>query len=133
MRPDSRLPALLLASAVFGAVPARAERVVCHLTYGGETRIVTAAPVTSPYEVKTTAIGSYFLFRIVFRNDPADLATIKLYTYADRDEGPTPIHQATWPWPPAAASVNGFTGLNFVYEPLRDGELKYWCELKDGS
>ena len=69
--------------------------------------------------------------RVVFRQEPADLAGIKLYTYADRDEGPVIIHQATYPYPPPAAAVNGFSGLNFVYEPVRDGELKYWCELKD--
>jgi hypothetical protein len=127
----ANIKALALAALVAAALPARAELVACHLTYGGETRIVTATPVANPYEVKATAIGSYFLFRIVFRREPADLAAIKLYTYADRDEGATLIHQATWPWPPPAAAVNGFTGLNFVYEPVRDGELQYWCEVKD--
>lgn len=113
------------------ALPAQAASVACHLTYGGETRIVSAAPTSDPYSVAPVAVGSYFLFRIVFRQQPADLAAIKLYTYADRAGGPTIIHQATHPYPPPAAA-HGFTGRHFVYEPARDGELQYWCELQDG-
>ena len=122
-----RLALALLAAL---ALPVHAARVACHLTYGGETRIVSAAPTSDPYAVAPVAIGSYFLFRIVFRQQPADLAAIKLYTYADRDSGPTIIHQATYPYPPPAG-IHGFTGHHFVYEPVRDGELQYWCELKD--
>ena len=121
---------LCLALLAVLALPAQAARVACHLTYGGETRIVSAAPTSDPYSVAPVAIGSYFLFRIVFRQQPADLAAIKLYTYADRDSGPTIIHQATYPYPPPAGT-HGFTGRHFVYEPARDGELQYWCELKD--
>lgn len=119
-----------LAAALALAGAARADTVACHITYGGETRLIEARPATSPYTVAPTAIGSYFLFRVVFRPAPADLAGIKLYTYADRDGGPVLIHQASHPYPPASATVNGFTGLNLVYEPVRDGELAYWCELK---
>ena len=122
-------PAALIAAAL--ALPAHAANVACHLTYGGETRVVSARPTTAPETVAPVAIGSYFLFRIVFRQEPADLAGIKLTTYADRDEGPTIIHQASHPYPPPAAAVHGFSGLNFVYEPVRDGELQYWCEVKE--
>lgn len=108
-----------------------AERVACRYTYGGETRTLIAAPVASPYAVPSVAVGSYFRFRVVFQTQPADLASIKVYTYADRDEGPVPIHQASYPYPPARpAAAYGFTGLQFVYEPVRDGELQYWCELQ---
>ncbi len=126
-RPASVAAALVVAAL---ALPVHAATVACHLTYGGETRIVEAAPVADPYTVPTVSIGSYFLFRIVFRDQPADLAGIKLTIWADRDEGPTIIHQATYSYPPRSAPVHGFSGLNFVYEPVRDGELQYWCELK---
>ncbi len=122
------LSALILAALT---LPVYAASVACHVTYGGETRTISAAATTRPLAVAPVSIGSYFLFRIVFRQEPADLATIKLTTYADRDEGPTIIHQATYAYPPAPAVVHGFTGLNFVYEPVRDGELQYWCEMKD--
>jgi len=125
-------PATLAVTALIGALawPAHAAQVACHLTYGGETRTVEAGPTADPYAVRAVPFGSYFLFRIVLRDRPADLAGIKLTVFADRDEGPTPIHQATYPYPPRAAAVHGFTGLNFAYEPVRDGELQYWCELR---
>jgi hypothetical protein len=120
----------ILVAALAAAGQAHADSVACHISYGGETRVVEARPMDSPYTVEPTAIGSYFLFRIVYRRQPADLAGIKLYTYADRDSGPVIVHQASHPYPPARSSAYGFTGLNFVYEPVRDGELQYWCELK---
>ena len=123
-----RLAAALLA--VFAALPAAAEQVLCHYTYGGETKTLAAAPVASPYAVKAIDIGSFFHFRVVFQQQPADLALIKVYTYADRDDGPLLIHQATFPYPPPHRGAHyGFSGLHSVHEPVRDGELQYWCEL----
>ena len=122
----------LIASATLLALSGAvlAETVVCHVNYGGTTQQVEALPVTSPYRVAPVAIGSYFLFRIVFQKEPAELANVKLYTYADRDSGPVIIHQASYIYPLVNAAVNGFSGLNYVYEPVRDGELQYWCEIK---
>ena len=121
---------------------AQADSVVCHINYGGETRLIEAQPSSTPYNVAPTPIGSYFLFRIVFRQEPADLASIKLYTYTNRDTGPVIIHQASYSYPvksvaPAGdflqGTNSGFTGLNWVYETVRDSELQYWCELKSGA
>ncbi len=122
------------ALAFLAAFAAGAEQVVCHYTYGGETRQLVAPPVASPYRVKSVEVGSYFHFRVVFQKWPADLASVKVYTYADRDEGLVPVHQATFPYPPprSAAARHGFTGLHHVYEPTRDGELQYWCGLARG-
>ena len=116
-----------------GAVAA--EQVVCHYTYGGETRRLNVAPTDSAYSVDSIAIGSYFRFRVVFQKRPADLAAIKVYTYADRDEGAVLIHQATYPYPPVVGpkAAYGFSGLHFVYEPVRDGELQFWCEWDAGK
>ena len=109
---------------------AYAEQVVCHYTYGGETKQLAALPVSSPYAVPDIAIGSYFHFRVVFQQKPADLASIKVYTYTERDEGLVLIHQATYPYPPSSRHAPyGFSGRHFVYEPMGDGELQYWCEL----
>lgn len=129
------LPALAEAAAPQPAAPKPAvlPGVVCHVTYGGETRHIEAKPTDSPYSVAPVAIGSYFLFRIVFRTEPADLAGIKLYTYADRSDGPAIVHQASHGYPVSNAARHGFSGLNFVYEPLRDGELEYWCETVSGE
>jgi len=112
---------LLIGSEVF------AQTVDCQVTYGGETRRFSAFPTRNPYVVPAHPVGSYFLFRLVFEQDTA----IKTYVYADRDEeGALPLHQGSHAWPVRNAETYGFTGLNFVYEPLRDGELEYWCELR---
>jgi hypothetical protein len=130
-----RLSPLCLLPCLLGALcatPARASpaAVACHVTYGGETRTLSARPVPSPYPVRGVAIGSYFHVRLVLQDAPAEHAALKVYTYADRDDGPVLIHQATFPYPPAPGrrAPYGFSGLHFVYEPLRDGELQYWCE-----
>ena len=108
------------------ALPAgAAEQILCHVEYGGETREVRAAPVSSPYTVAPTAIGSYFLFRVVFERT----GSVKLYTYADREQGPVPIHVAEYQRRDLRPGRHGFTGVQTVYEPMRDGELKYRCEL----
>lgn len=137
MPPRHRTAALkhsiCLLAALLATPLARAEYIACHLTYGGETRLVEIPPATSPYTATATGIGSYFLFRVVFRQQPADLAGIKIYTYANHDSGPALIHQASHPYPLRNASSHGFTGQQAVYEPLRDGELQYWCELKAGQ
>lgn len=124
------LQLLLGAAALALSLPVWAERVACHVTYYGESQVIEAGPVASPYGVAPVSIGTFFLFRVVVQNEPADLAAIKLYVYANHDSGPALIHQANYGYPATNAAVNGFSGLNFVYEPLRDGELQYWCEQK---
>jgi len=108
-----------------------AEQVTCHYTYGGITQQLASKPVSSPYQVKGIEVGSYFHFRVVFQNSPADIASVKVYTYTERDDGLLLIHQGTFPYPPATSddAPYGFSGLHFVYEPMRDGELQYWCQL----
>ncbi len=108
--------------------------VVCHVTYGGETRPVLGQAVSSPYEVPAVAIGSYFRFRLVVQTAPTDLASVKVYVYADQDGGPVQIQQLSYPYPPPTGMGRGFgfTGKQVVYEPVRDGELQYWCEYRRG-
>ncbi len=118
-------------SIVLFAAASLAQTVACHLTYGGETRVVEAAPASSPYVGTPSTIGSFFLFRIVFMREPADLARINLYTHADLDDAPIPLHQANHPYPVSNRERYGFTGLQRVYEPKRESELVYWCEIRE--
>jgi hypothetical protein len=113
------------------ATAARAEHVRCHYTYGGETKRLLAPAVSSPYGVKGIQIGSRFELRVIFQDRPADVASIKIYAYADRDDEPVLMHQATYPYPPTSrrAARYGFSGLHSLYEPQLESELQYWCEL----
>ena len=116
----------LLLSLLLACIPLAthaADRVVCHVDYGGETRALHATTTTTPYTVPTLAIGSYFLWRLVVEADAT-----KVYVYADDAGGPLPLHVATYPHPlPPNRRAPGFSGWQTVYEPLRDGELRYWC------
>lgn len=109
---------------------AAAGEVVCHVDYGGEPQEIRAVPTRDPYAVAPVAIGSYFLFRVVFEHPGRTLPGIKITTFADRDDGPVPLHVAHFPYPIARDDRFGFTGEQFVYEPVRDGELRYWCVLE---
>ncbi|HRH73915.1 MAG TPA: hypothetical protein PLM62_12520 [Zoogloea sp.] len=116
------------------SVPALAvasQRIDCHVTYGGDTQVHSARHVDSPYGVDAVAVGSYFLFKLVFQARPADIAGVRIYTYVDREHGPVPIHQASYALPrPGPRGEHGFTGLQRVYEPVRDSELEFWCEQR---
>lgn len=110
---------------------APAPSVTCHFTYGGEDRVLVTHSTQKPYEVAPIQVGSYFLLKVVFQERPRDLASIKIYVYADDDPVFRPIHHATYAYPPQARPGQrwGFTGFHRVYEPHRDGELEYWCEM----
>ncbi|HSD38958.1 MAG TPA: hypothetical protein VLC92_15705 [Rhodocyclaceae bacterium] len=110
--------------------PAPAQVIACHYTYGGQTKLLEAHPVASPYAVPKIQVGSYFLLRAVWQAEPAAHAAVNIYTYADNSDGPVIIHQASFSWPLPRNGRYGFTGLQRVYEPMRDGELLYWCELR---
>ena len=120
----------LLSGLLLTSVPAVAGQIRCAITYGGETTVVDVSPTRDPYTVPTRAVGSFLLFRAVFRDTPADLAGIDLYTYADRDAGPLIVHHASYPWP---LPDGDFTGLQRVYEPLHDSELQYRCRHEDAK
>jgi hypothetical protein len=116
-----------------GAVHA-APLATCHVTYGGETVDHAVAAVDDPHGVPTVAVGSYFRIRFVLQTRPAALAAFKAYVYADQDDQPVLVHQLDVAWPPppkSSVARGGYTGLNRVYEPVRDGELQYWCERPD--
>jgi len=118
--------------ALWSGVALAAEQVACHYTYGGETSTVVAGPVRSPYAVKPLAVGSYFLFRVVFEANPVELSAVKIYTYVDHPDGPALLHQGSYPYPANTRGKGpfGFTGQQSVYEPVRDSELQYWCEMQ---
>lgn len=119
------------------ALPAQAQRVVCDIDYGGATQVIEAHPGTAPastpysppYTAPTHRISDFFLFRLVVRDMPADLAGIDIYTYADLDRGPMLLHQASYPYPPTPHADGSFSGRQRVYEPLREGELHYRCRF----
>ena len=108
--------------------------VACHIDYGGETRTLTAAPSAQPLTEPAHEVGSYFLVRVVNTLGQRPLGALTVTVWAAHDDGPVPIHEARYApphpslRPRPSATPTGFTGLQRVYEPVRDGELTYWCD-----
>ncbi len=119
------------ASNTFAKAPS--PQVLCHYTYGGEEKSLAVAPTRRPYAVEPIAVGSYFLLKVVLQTKPSDEAGINIYVYADKEPVPVPLSQVRFPFPPRAVGAGaggyGFTGQHWVYEPIRDGEMQYWCEM----
>lgn len=123
-----RLPLAAVAAALLpGALAAPA--VTCRAEYGGETQRVTAQPASSPYDVAAVPVGRRFSMRVVVQGEPAEMASVRVYTYSGHAPVPTLIHLAAYPWPVSSdpARRHGFTGLQKVYEPGIGAELQYWC------
>jgi hypothetical protein len=129
-RPEPLLCAALTAAALLLPLAASAaDRVRCHVDYGGETRTFEAGPVASALTVAPVEVGSYFRFRLVLQRTSGLPDEVRIETFADREEGPVLIHQGRYSAPLRHAGRNGgFTGHQTVYEPVRDGELQYSCE-----
>jgi len=123
--------ALTLAGLFLFAPAASAREARCHVDYGGEESVHRVRPAGEPYTVPAVPVGTLFLFRAVLETEPTALAALKVYVYADLDRGPVIVHQGEYAWPPTAQSRHGFTGRQRAYEPLRDGELAYWCEASE--
>ena len=122
---QAALTAAVLAPSLAAAVAAAAPQVRCHVDYGGETRSIEARPVASPLAVAPVEVGSYFRFRLVLLRAAGLPDEVRVETFSDRDDGPVLIHQGRYAVPRRAGA---FTGHQSVYEPVRDGELQYWCE-----
>jgi hypothetical protein len=119
-------PLLLLGLLASGATPA--AEVLCHYDYGGVESRFQVSPTTDPYGVPARRVGSYLLLRVVWQRAVPELAAVNIYTYVDAPEGPAIIHQGRWPEAAPNGARYGFTGLQRVYEPIRDSEVQYWCE-----
>lgn len=124
--------------ALFAMLPqlaVAAPRIVCHTEYDGAAQKVSFDAVDTPYTVAPRPIYDDFQLRVILRDKPADLAGVRIQVFWNRQGEPVMIQEARYPWPPRAVGRrHGFTGLQRVYEPYRDGELTYWCELvKEGA
>ncbi|MBS0346107.1 MAG: hypothetical protein JSR69_06545 [Proteobacteria bacterium] len=109
-------------------------RIDCHTDYDGEARRIVVAPVDSPYTLAPQPIYDDFQLRVILRDKPADLAGVRIQVFWNRKDEPVMIQEARYPWPPRSVGQRyGFTGLQRIYEPYRDGELSYWCEVVKGG
>lgn len=129
-----RFPFILM-FAVVPQLAIAAPRIVCHTDYDGTPQDVSFEAASTPYTVAPRPIYDDFQLRVVLRDQPADLAGVRIQVFWNRQGEPVMIQEASYPWPPRPVGRrHGFTGLQRIYEPYRDGELSYWCEVtKEGA
>jgi hypothetical protein len=131
-RPEFTLRTALVAALLCPLAAAAADRVRCHIDYGGETRTTEAGPVASALAVAPIEVGSYFRFRIVLQRTRGLPDEVRIETFSDHDDGPVLVHQGRYTAPRhhRSARDGGFTGHQAVYEPISNSELQYWCAWK---
>jgi hypothetical protein len=124
------LGCLLLGCATSPApVPATAslpEALECTYTWGGETKRVRVEPAPDPYRVPAFVVRDDFLLKVVYTQEPPDLASVRVYTYLPTEPTPLPLSEAKFRPPYARQGEFGFTGQLSAYDP-RGHELQYFC------
>lgn len=99
----------------------------CKVDQGGSAQVLEFAPESSPYTAKAIDINGRFRFKAVVVGDARQIEYIKIYTYDFPKRQPVLLHEAKY-MAPVAGSVS-LTGVNFVYSPRLERELRYECTL----
>ena len=119
---------LLASGMMLACGTANAGTARCHVIYGGENWTIDAMPTDQPYLAEGRKIGRYFEFKLVYVQQPATGASIRIYTYSTISGESVLVHQSTHRPPfDARSEPFGFTGFNYVSEPSKGSELQYWC------
>ncbi len=118
-----------------GCLPATALQAApllrCEIQQGGTSRVVDSMPVADPYSVKAIDINDRFRFKAVVIGDALRVEYIKVYVYAHTWREPMLLHQTSYLAPVASrdAQPDALTGINHVYSPSLERELRYGCAL----
>jgi hypothetical protein len=121
----------LLAGCLLPAALRAAPLLRCEIQQGGTSRVVDTMAVTDPYSVKPIDINDRFRFKAVVIGDALRVEYIKIYVYTHTRREPMLLHQTSYLAPVASrdAQPDALTGINHVYSPLLERELRYGCAL----
>jgi hypothetical protein len=117
----------------------------CKVTQGGMTYTEDFLPGTDPYSVQAKDINGQFQFKAVVLGTES-LESIKIYTYYRQQHQVILLHEARYLPPfnqnvpsgentpgnensPDSASYATLTGINYLYSPEVEQELRYGCAL----
>ena len=115
----------------------------CEVTQGGMTYTEDFLPSADPYSVQAKDINGQFQFKAVLLGTES-LESVKIYTYYRQQHQVVLLHEARYLPPfnqdiqdsenyPNPASYAALTGINYLYSPEVEQELRYGCELLDVS
>jgi hypothetical protein len=121
----------LLAGCLLPTALLAAPLLRCEFQQGGTSTVVDSLPVTDPYTVKAIDINNRFRFKAVVIGDALRVEYVKIYVYTHTRREPMLLHQTSYLAPIASrnAQPDALTGVNHVYSPLLERELRYGCAL----
>lgn len=124
---------IVLIMALLPASASGAMILSCKIDQGGVTQSLDFLPTTDPYSAKEIDINGRFLFKAVVIGNAHQIDYIKLYTYSQSSRQPMLLHEAHYlsPLPSSNDYPQPLTGVNYIYSPDLERELKYSCTLQD--
>ncbi|MYN14170.1 hypothetical protein GSY71_13575 [Pusillimonas sp. TS35] len=106
----------------------------CEISLMGDNpRKVEFTPTADPYTVESVDIDGIYRFKAVMVG-ARPIAYIKLYVYYHKSGRFILLHQAKYvppPLPSPSDSVEPFTGIQYLYSPNLERELRYSCKLTE--
>ena len=115
----------------------------CQIDQGGTTIPYTVGVVQDPYPVPSVDINGRFRFKALMVGDGAHVDYVKIYVYDNPRRQPVMIQYAKYLQPVLAPNVSQadapsqapapFTGVQTVYSPRLERELKYQCTLVEAQ
>lgn len=126
------LAIFVLIMVLLPAIASGAMVLSCKIDQGGVTQSLDFLPATDPYSAKEIDINGRFLFKAVVIGKPDHIDYIKLYTYNNSARQPMLLHEAHFlsPLPSSKDNTQTLTGVNYIYSPDLERELKYNCTLQ---
>jgi hypothetical protein len=103
----------------------------CQIDQGGSIMVRDFSPVADPYSVPPIEINGRFRFKAVVIGDAQHIEYVKLYVYSKTKRQPVLLHEASYLTPAANQGTrpSALTGVNYVYSPQLERELKYGCAI----
>src|SRR5471030_2952477 len=80
-------------------------------------------------------VNGRFRFKAVVIGDAQHVEYIKLYVYSKNRRQPVLLHEASYVAPTVSQDTrpSALTGINYVYTPQLERELKYGCALLEST
>ena len=125
----------LLACCELPAVAHAAPLLRCEIDQGGSLMVRDFSPVADPYSVAALEINGRFRFKAVVIGDAQHIEYVKLYVYSKTKRQPVLLHEASYLAPVASQDTrpSALTGINYIYSPQLERELKYGCAIVEAT
>src|SRR5471030_813593 len=127
--------AAILASGILPTMTHAAPLLRCQLDQGGSIMVRDFSPVADPYSVVPVEVNGRFRFKAVVIGDAQHVEYIKLYVYSKNRLQPVLLHLVSYTATTVSQDTrpSALTGINYVYTPQLERDLKYGCALLEST